>query len=159
MAHVSLEHALSYKKAQVAKVGSMRKKQQGLAAIELSLVLPVLFLILFVIMEFSIALYNKAIITNASREAARAGIVLKSPKLTTAQIQSVANNYLGSHLITFGSSVTPVVSAQQQVAGGPFGTPLTVQVSYPYSTMILGGILHIVDNPMNLSATTVMLNE
>ncbi|MCY1443073.1 TadE-like protein [compost metagenome] len=86
MAHVSLEHALSYKKVQIAKVRSMRKKQQGLAAIELSLVLPVLFLILFLIMEFSIALYNKAIITNASREAARAGIVLKSPKLTTAQI-------------------------------------------------------------------------
>ena len=136
----------------------MRKKQQGLAVIELSLVLPVLFLILFVIMEFSIALYNKAIITNASREAARAGIVLKSPKLTTAQIQSVANNYLGSHLITFGSSVTPVVSVPQG-AGGAFGTQLTVQVSYPYSTMILGGILHVVDNPMNLSATTVMLNE
>lgn len=158
MAHESLKHALSYKKIQVAKVGSMRKKQQGLAAVELSLVLPVLFLIIFVIIEFSIALYNKAIITNASREAARAGIVLKSPKLTTAQIQSVANNYLGSHLITFGSSVTPVVSVPQG-AGGLFGTPLTVQVSYQYSTMILGGILHVVDNPMNLSATTVMLNE
>ncbi|WP_223502738.1 TadE/TadG family type IV pilus assembly protein [Pseudomonas sp. BF-R-24] len=136
----------------------MRKKQQGLAAIELSLVLPVLFLILFLTMEFSIALYNKAIITNASREAARAGIVLKSPKLTTAQIQSVANNYLGSYLITFGSSVTPAVSVTQ-ANGGLFGTSLTVQVTYQYSTMILGGILHVVDNPMNLSATTVMLNE
>ncbi|MDR6605925.1 TadE/TadG family type IV pilus assembly protein [Pseudomonas synxantha] len=136
----------------------MRKKQQGLAAVELSLVLPVFFLITFVIIEFSVALYNKAIITNASREAARAGIVLKSPKLTTAQIQSVANNYLGSNLITFGSSVTPVVSVTQG-GGGLFGTPLTVQVSYQYSTMILGGILHVVDNPINLSATTVMLNE
>ncbi|WP_150726140.1 TadE/TadG family type IV pilus assembly protein [Pseudomonas fluorescens] len=136
----------------------MRKKQQGLAAVELSIVLPVLFLILFVIIEFSLALYNKAIITNASREAARAGIVLKSPKPTTAQIQSVANNYLGSHLITFGSSVTPVVSVTQ-ANGGLFGTSLTVQVTYQYSTMILGGILHVVDNPMSLSATTVMLNE
>ncbi|WP_150754039.1 MULTISPECIES: TadE/TadG family type IV pilus assembly protein [Pseudomonas] len=136
----------------------MRKKQQGLAAVELSIVLPVLFLILFVIIEFSLALYNKAIITNASREAARAGIVLKSPKPTTAQIQSVANNYLGSHLITFGSSVTPVVSVTQ-ANGGLFGTSLTVQITYQYSTMILGGILHVVDNPMSLSATTVMLNE
>lgn len=136
----------------------MKKKQQGLAAVELSLVLPVLFLIIFVIIEFSIALYDKAIITNASREAARAGIVLKTPKLTTAQIQSIANNYLGTNLITFGSAVTPVVTIPSG-AGGLFGTPLTVQVSYQYSTMVLGGILHVVNNPINLSATTVMLNE
>ncbi|MGO4366632.1 TadE/TadG family type IV pilus assembly protein [Pseudomonas sp. PAB10] len=136
----------------------MKKKQQGLAAVELSLVLPVLFLIIFVIIEFSIALYDKAIITNASREAARAGIVLKTPKLTTAQIQNVANNYLGANLITFGSAVTPVVTVPSG-AGGLFGTPLTVQVSYQYSTMVLGGILHVVNNPINLSATTVMLNE
>ncbi|MCY1402567.1 TadE-like protein [compost metagenome] len=136
----------------------MRKKQQGIAAVELALVLPVLFLIFFVIIEFSLGLYNKAIITNASREAARAGIVLKSPKLTAAQIKSVANNYLGTHLITFGSPTTPVVNVPQG-AGGLFGTPLTVQVSYQYSTMILGGMLHVVDVPMNLSATTVMLNE
>jgi Flp pilus assembly protein TadG len=136
----------------------MRKKQQGLAAVEFSIVLPVLFLILFVIIEFSLALYNKAIITNASREAARAGIVLKSPKLTADQIKTIANNYLGTHLITFGSPTTPVVNVPQG-AEGLFGTPLTVQVSYQYSTLILGGILHVVDNPMNLSATTVMLNE
>ncbi|MCU1752103.1 TadE/TadG family type IV pilus assembly protein [Pseudomonas sp. 6D_7.1_Bac1] len=135
----------------------MKKKEQGLAAVELTLVLPVLFLIIFVIIEFSVALYDKAIITNASREAARAGIVLKSPKLTTAQIQSVANNYLGSNLITFGSSVTPTVTPLG--AGGAFGTQLSVQVTYPYSTMVLGGILHVVNNPINLSATTVMLNE
>lgn len=136
----------------------MKKKQQGLAAVELSLVLPVIFLIIFVVIEFSIALYDKAIITNASREAARAGIVLKTPKLTTAQIQSIANNYLGTNLITFGSAVTPVVTVPSG-AGGLFGTPLTVQVSYQYSTMVLGGILHVVNNPINLSATTVMLNE
>ncbi|MFJ2364589.1 TadE/TadG family type IV pilus assembly protein [Pseudomonas sp. NPDC087697] len=135
----------------------MKKKEQGLAAVELTLVLPVLFLIIFVIIEFSVALYDKAIITNASREAARAGIVLKSPKLTTAQIQSIANNYLGSNLITFGSSVAPTVTPTG--AAGAFGTQLSVQVSYQYSTMVLGGILHVVNNPINLSATTVMLNE
>lgn len=137
----------------------MKKKQQGLAAVELTFVLPVLFLVFFVIIEFSLGLYNKAMITNASREAARAGIVLKSPKLTAPEIQSVANNYLGSHLITFGSPAPPVVSVTQEEPGGPFGKKLTVQVSYQYSTMILGGMLHVVDNPMNLSATTVMLNE
>jgi len=140
------------------EVGKVKKREQGIAAVELTLVLPVLFLIIFVIIEFSVALYDKAIITNASREAARAGIVLKSPKPTTAEIQAVANNYLSSNLITFGSPTSPVVSVTQ-AGGGLFGTPLTVQVSYQYSTMVLGGILQVVNNPISLSATTVMLNE
>jgi Flp pilus assembly protein TadG len=87
--------------------------QRGNALVEFALVLPLLLLILFGTIEFSIALYDKAIITNASREAARAGVVYKVPQLTVAQIQSVATNYMQSHLITFGTSGSPTVNVSQ----------------------------------------------
>lgn len=49
---------------------------------EFALVLPVLLLILFGIIEFGLVMFDQAVITNASREGARAGIVLKTPSLS-----------------------------------------------------------------------------
>lgn len=131
--------------------------QSGVAAVEFALVLPVLLLLVFGTIEFSLALYDKAVITNASREAARAGIVLKSPKLTAAQIQAVALNYCQNYLIDFGIS-PPTVSVPSGVNGG-FGTPLMVSVSYTYSGLGLGALISPLTGPLSLSATTVMNNE
>lgn len=133
-------------------------REQGAAAVEFALVLPLFLIIVFGIVEFSIALYDKAIITNASREAARAGIVLKSPKLSVGEIQNVALNYCQAHLISFGNSTVPIVSVPTG-GGGDFGTPLTVSVSYKYSGFALGLLLSAFAAPFNLSATTVMNNE
>ena len=58
----------------------MRSKfssQKGASAVEFALVLPLLMLILFGIIEFGLLMYNKAMITNASREGARRGIVYR----------------------------------------------------------------------------------
>ena len=51
------------------------KGNNGASAVEFAVVLPLLVLP-FGIIEFSLALYDKAMITNASREGARAGIGL-----------------------------------------------------------------------------------
>jgi Flp pilus assembly protein TadG len=51
------------------------KNQQGVAAVEFALILFPLVLLVFGTIEFSTLLYDKAMITNASREGARAGIV------------------------------------------------------------------------------------
>jgi len=96
---------------------SLRKNREltsccrGGAVIEFVLVLPILLLILFGIIEFSIALYDKAVITNASREATRAGILSRNAPLTEAQIRQVALDYCADRLISFGSNNTnPIVS-------------------------------------------------
>ncbi|WP_316881093.1 TadE/TadG family type IV pilus assembly protein [Ralstonia wenshanensis] len=135
-----------------------RRHQQGIVAVEFSLVLPVLLLLMFGIIEFGLAMYDKAVITNASREAARAGVVLKNPKMSTAQIQNVALNYCQNHLITLGSSSSPTVSVPSG-QGGSFGTPLTVTVSYSYSGIALGAMIRPFTGPFQLAATTVMNNE
>jgi len=99
--------------------------QRGSTVVEFALVLPVLLLLLFGIVDFGIVLYDKAVITNASREAARAGVVYATPQPTVTQIQTVATNYCQSNLITFGSSSKPSVNVDQS-EGTTSGNPLTV---------------------------------
>mgnify|MGYP002639395497 CR=1 FL=1 len=53
----------------------MFKNQRGGAAVEFAIVLPLLALILFGTIDFALLFYNKQVITNASREGARAAIV------------------------------------------------------------------------------------
>jgi Flp pilus assembly protein TadG len=46
------------------------KDQNGGAVVEFAIILPLLIALLFGIVEFGLLLYNKQIITNASREGA-----------------------------------------------------------------------------------------
>jgi Flp pilus assembly protein TadG len=132
--------------------------QAGSALVEFGLVLPLLLLLLLGIVEFSVALFDKAMITNASREAARAGIVYKSPPLTPAQVSAVASNYLQNALVTFGSANTPQVTVSQ-TSGTSSGDPLTVTVSYTYAGLALGPLISPLTGSMQLAATTTMLYE
>jgi Flp pilus assembly protein TadG len=120
--------------------------------------LPLLLLIVFGILELGIALYDKAMITNASREGARAGVVLRNPKPTTQDITNVMLAYCQNYLVTFGTGNTPTVTVPSGV-GGTFGTPLTVTVSYQYSGLGLGAMLSAFTGPIVMTATTIMNNE
>ena len=55
--------------------------QAGSNLVEMALVSPLLLLLVFGIVDFSLALFNKAVITNAAREGARAGMALRTPRL------------------------------------------------------------------------------
>lgn len=134
-----------------------RRGQRGVAAVEFALVLPVLLILLFGIIEMGLFLYDKAVITNASREGARAGVVLKSPKPTASDVQTVVTNYTSSYLLTFGTQNTPTVVTTG--AGGNFGQPLSVTVSYTYNGLALGRMVAPITGALTLSATTVMNNE
>ena len=136
--------------------------QKGVAAVEFALVLPVLLLILFGIIEFGLVLYNKALVTNASREGARAGIVQASPRPNASQIQAVVTNYLATaRPVTFGGPglTTPTVSAPCAI----FGQDLTVGVTYTYNFLVLPNIVELVKGTLtrsiDLVATTTMKCE
>ena len=133
------------------------KKQRGVALVEFALVLPILLMIIFGIIELGIALYDKAVITNASREGARYGIVLHSPKYSDGQISNVATQYTKNYLMTFGKYVDPVVKVTG--SGGLSGSDLSVEVSYTYRGLGLGAMLSAVIGPMVLTASTTMKNE
>ncbi len=130
----------------------------GAAAVEFALVLPVFLILVFGLIELSLILYNSAVITNAAREGARAGVVLRQPKLSAAEIQQVAQTYAQGQLISFGTATPPTVTVTSGV-GGSFGTPLTVNVSYSYTSLGLSSFLTALGTPLVLSSTSVMSNE
>jgi Flp pilus assembly protein TadG len=126
--------------------------ERGVAAVEFALVAPVLVLLLFTIIEFSLVLFDKAVITNASREGARFGSVHDpTGAVDNAAIQAVVNNYLSNHLISLGSANTAVVQPQR---GIPTADDLTVTVNYTYDFLVLPDFASI-----NLGAVTVMKVE
>jgi Flp pilus assembly protein TadG len=49
--------------------------QNGAAMVEFAIVLPLLLILVFGIIEFSVMFYDKAMLTNATREGTRAAIL------------------------------------------------------------------------------------
>ena len=135
-----------------------RQMQRGAAAVEFALILPILLALLVGGIDASLALYDKAVITNASREGARAGIVARNPLLTDEQIRQVVRQYAQSALVSFGASpVQPIVLIQKGSLGGD--PTLQVTVSYTFQGIGLGSLLQSLGRPMKLQASTVMVYE
>jgi Flp pilus assembly protein TadG len=132
--------------------------QRGTATVELALILPVFLFLVLGLIELSVAIYDLAVLTHASREGARAGIVLRNPKLTPAEIQQVVLNYTTGGLMTFGSAVSPVVTVTQS-SPAAFPNPLQVKVEYTYTGLGLGSLLSALNQPVVLSATASMIHE
>jgi Flp pilus assembly protein TadG len=133
-----------------------KNREEGVAAVEFALILPLLLLILFMIIEFSIALYDKAVITNASREGARSGIVSSTSPVTAGAIAAVVDSYCATNLISFGASA-PVTSVPAACAGS--GSLLTVNVSYTYDFLVLPRFLGSLPTGLTLTGHTVMRCE
>jgi Flp pilus assembly protein TadG len=135
--------------------------EKGAAIVEFAIILPLLLIITFGIIEFGIFLFNKQVITNASREGARAGIVARSPRLQdfgTPSINEVVQHYCGS-LITFAKVKNPpttTVTGYSPTAN--FGTDLQVQVDYAYAFSIIPKFLTGYSTS-TITATTVMKYE
>jgi Flp pilus assembly protein TadG len=130
---------------------------EGASAVEFAVILPLLVLVLFGIIEFSLALYDKAMITNASREGARAGIVYRIPAVPDAEIATVVNTYLRNHLITFGGAPSAMVSVARN--GNSPGGELKVRVAYTYVFLVLPGLSSGRGRGINMAAETVMRLE
>lgn len=134
----------------------IHRTSRGGAAVEFAIVLPLLLLIIFSTIEFSLALYDKAVITNAAREAARAGVVVRTTRLTNAQIEAKALSYAADRLVSFGSGA-PTVAVNN--GGGVSGANLTVTVNYTFTGLGLGPLLSAMTGPITLSSTATMINE
>jgi Flp pilus assembly protein TadG len=76
--------------------------QQGAAAVEFAVVFPLLIMLLFGMIEFGLYLFNRQVITNACREAARYGVVALPARRTNAEIRATAMQYSARYLVTFG---------------------------------------------------------
>ncbi|MDL1962788.1 MAG: pilus assembly protein [Deltaproteobacteria bacterium] len=130
--------------------------QKGATAVEFAIVLSLLITLMFGIIEFSLFIFNRQVITNAAREGARAGIIARQQRLSNDEIKTVVLNYGAQHLITFGNDVLTaddiVIPARCLI----FQCDLEVQVDYEYAFLFLSNIGI---GPLNLRATSLMRME
>jgi hypothetical protein len=94
------------------------------------------------------------VLTNASREAARAGIVLGDPRPTAGEITTVAQMYMTNLGVSCDTSCISVTGLQ-----GNSGDDLTVRVAVPYRFVILQGFLEDFTGDITLRAATTMKHE
>jgi Flp pilus assembly protein TadG len=131
--------------------------QNGASMVEFALVLPVLLLLIFGMIEFSVMLYDKAMLTNASREGARLGILYDYPdRITTGEMNTTVDNYLQNHLISLGGASTWSTSVSGTCTTA--GDPITVTVTYDYNFLVFD-VLGSLAPTLTLGGTTTMRCE
>ena len=163
--------------------------QKGAAAVEFALLLFPLVLITFGIIEFGLLLYNQQILTNASREGARAGIVLASgtplsrlllnvsgevcSDVPTPSIDCVVQNYCANYLVTFDdtkprptttcpvpiSTTPPITQGYSETVLADTGDNLGVVVKYEYKFLVPKIFPFVTGGKKTLTAVTVMRYE
>lgn len=111
-------------------------REKGLALVEFALILPIVVLLVLGAITFTVALYNKAILTYASRQAVRAWVVTK-PMMSKDSVQQAASALCRTQTINFGTSGATCVP----LATGPDlplpGDTLTVSVSLNFTGLYL----------------------
>ena len=138
------------------KTRSKIANQDGVAAVEFAIILPFLVILVFGMIEFSLVLYNKAMLTNASRVAARDGIA------GLADIQTLVNKYCDDHLIQIDGSAETVdpgliIVAPVTLANGTKeGVSVTVTFSHH---LLFAALIGLDPAPISLTAQTIMRNE
>ena len=89
------------------------QSQKGSVVVEFAFVLPVFLLLLFGVITFSIALYNKTVLTMATREGARAGakyVANRTNAITISNATTAVTYACGNNLVSFGAAMTPTVT-------------------------------------------------
>ncbi len=126
-----------------------RCDQRGAQAVEFALLLPFFLAVLLLVIDAGFMVYDKALITNASREGARAAMLFSSG--TWAQTQGSAKAVvcaaLGNTLINTGTgtrnagctgTADPVITVSNANNNDPplFGDAIKVTVAYTYQGLL-----------------------
>lgn len=131
-----------------------RRTEQGQAIVEMALILPILILLIFGIVEFGRILQTYMVVTDLSREGARAGAVGK----TDLEIATVVDNDAAAVGLDTGNPDYSVTISPSSVGPRARGTPVIVQVRY--SVDIIAPIIgNIIGDPYILTSQTTMRVE
>jgi len=125
--------------------------------VEMIIVLPVLLLLLFGIIEFSILFSRLQTVTNAAREGARDAVVFRLV-CNAATVQSEVRDTVQAYAASGGVTVTASdISVSGACSGANSNT--TVQVVSNYSFKIVGGFAPGLAPSIDVAGTSVMRNE
>ncbi|MGP8051774.1 MAG: TadE/TadG family type IV pilus assembly protein [Desulfobaccales bacterium] len=139
--------------------------EAGSVAVEFIILFPLFLLIVVGIVEFGHLWYVDHVITNASREGARAAVVYPPSTVSNRQAwaeseaQTIINDYLNPPNGS-GPSVIPgvTVTISYPSPGSTTGNPFTVQITATNVALVLGQVIPAFQT-MSLQATTTMIME
>ncbi len=133
-----------------------RRQRRGAAAVEFAIVAPVFFLLVFGMIEYGRMVMVQQVLTNASREGARVG-VLDPPTGQTSLplVTSTINNYL----VAAGITGATIVTTPAEPSTATYGQSVKVKVSVPFSKVSWLPTSFFGNGGKILSASTVMRRE
>jgi Flp pilus assembly protein TadG len=148
---------------------------RGQSIIEFAYVLPLMVIIALGIIEFGVLFYDQAVVTNASREGARAGMTFEtdgggnywSETEMQAKVEQTVNDYLQGRLVSFGplGTITILSTRTNQSPEYDYDAYLDetegrveVVVAYQHTYLAIPNFFGWGDT-INLSATTTMRLE
>ncbi len=148
------------------------RRERGSVAIEMALVLPLLLLIVAGIVDLGILFWEKEVLTNASREGARAGAKAVGAgvpeKKTANEVMAIVKNYLDKYELkdAAGASLTLEKNTNFYYQWDLTNTPADLWVelrNIPVKMMLLPNIGKLfsgtVSNIVYLDAKTTMTAE
>jgi Flp pilus assembly protein TadG len=143
-----------------------RRQRRGAAVVEFAVVAPIFFILVFGMIEYGRILMVEQVLTNASREGARVGVLdppagqNSLPLVTTA-----VSNYLTAANIT-GATTTAYISAdsgatwtQADPSTAAYGQMVKVKVSVPFTKISWLPHSFFGNDSKTLQASTVMRRE
>lgn len=128
--------------------------QAGVAAVELAIILPLIVMILFGAIEFGLLFYNKAVITNATRVAARAG----TSGVDDTEMRNIIGSYCNANLINLGGNNSLDTATDIQIDGPDGDNDITVTIDYGYN-FVFADLIGLNMNNLKIHADTVMRME
>lgn len=132
------------------------RDERGTAAVEFTMVLPIMLVLVFGIVELGSAWQARQTLTNASREGARLGSVHASEGVTADEIVQTVETFLTASGFT-GTGINVALTG----AGSGFttGDQVTVEVTADWSLPVLSSLLPNTLGTVTLGARTVMRHE
>ena len=130
-------------------IGRLRKGEHGQALVEMALVLPLFFLLLFGVIEMGRVGYAYITVSNAAREGGRIATIGGTDLAINSSINNAAVSLDPASLTI---TITPLQSQRQS------GQAVTIQVTYPVQ-LIIPLISNVIPNPVIVSASIIMRLE
>ncbi len=133
----------------------LARRTEGGAAVEFAIVLGCLLLLITGIMDFGHAFFLKQIVTNASREGARYGVVYQEPRLPVSDITAKVRFYLEKAGLNDPSTAKVLVDP----GTGAAGSLLTVNVSSTKTWWVINRFVPGLGDTVEINAETRMRYE
>jgi Flp pilus assembly protein TadG len=148
----------------VARPCARRRKDQGVALVELAVVLPLLALVLVVVVDLGLVLREYQILQNATREAARFSVHMTSqvgalPGATFENVQAQVVQYMAQEGITISAADVTVSQFHNVVAADGLTLRCSrIDVTYTRALLIGGGVI-LPAGEITLSASSIFQNH